>query len=70
MAEIQEIDNEGKKEWKGMEKQKQKQMKKHDWDVGINRSWLEKKEKKKIQKQKEVLKMADVLFIAIQKERS
>lgn len=69
MAEIQEIDNEGKKERKEMEKQKQ--MKKHDWDVGINRSWLEKKEKKKIQKQKEVLvKMAVVLFIAIQKERS
>jgi hypothetical protein len=36
MAEIQEIDNEGKKERKEMEKQKQ--MKKHNWDVGINRS--------------------------------
>jgi hypothetical protein len=23
--------------------EKQKQMKKHNWDVGINRSWFEKK---------------------------
>lgn len=44
-----------------------------DWKRNIRKE-VERKgltyNRKKIQKQKEVLKMADVLFIAIQKERS